>query len=770
MDKDLARYLDDTFKLVSTLTIKSQDSIDRINELLTLQYGNNAVDSNDPSSWKYYLNICGEYHFTDTPMSVVSIDTLQEIDFTKANLEIHTDTKSLYQYSTEYYYRLLERYPNQEQLILGILYPADMETAIAAEDGSILSYNKDLVESHEETLLAELEQWIKNYLIRWHVRAFHHSDSLYATAQHAQLYLQLVPRLLNLRLKRCKTPEAHTFHIKNYLASHGRLDRFLPYMTLKQKLFLYRNINYIERNVGKIDTFYWLIEKLLTDRRIPIAEFSARYLGEFNDSYDPIYQFRKKPLNTQFNVPEKDYFSLDELLAKEHKMAPANLAYSADRYKTIDNKFLTSRSHVVQTKDLESSMIDYNESVPHSLPTIVMTEWAHLAAKKIFTAAAYFIDPRTNRQRVLMSDTAYLYMLFLGLKKINLVPEIIPPILVQRARRVIKPTSDELMSIVDTKYIRSNIVAQALIENQPTVKSFPSRSTFFSYCNKVYEASLEEWYLLGNTHHVTERGYIDGMINRLYFDGWVEFADTGMKYSDWLIKHGLEDIDYTEEETKQLLADIYKAATGHIEDPTKLLKNIQAAMLAILEQLSSYSIQLIRDINQVIVKPLNWAAIRVGIDRDNTDYHSSNHEEWTRQNLKVIEYETDIAQSLSLDIKPYSLTKVTSSQQIVELAITATVKPEQVTIKDEHLLILPQMGLEASYPNQDKDTIYKTGALNYESYYELTAEQRQTIPDIYHPNIDLTSQSRYKNLDDLIRNPVLTGFKPIPITITHIGV
>jgi hypothetical protein len=62
MDKDLARYLDDTFKLASTLTIKSQDSIDRINELLTLQYGNNAVDVNDPSSWKYYLNICGEYH------------------------------------------------------------------------------------------------------------------------------------------------------------------------------------------------------------------------------------------------------------------------------------------------------------------------------------------------------------------------------------------------------------------------------------------------------------------------------------------------------------------------------------------------------------------------------------------------------------------------------------------------------------------------------------------------------------------------------------
>lgn len=769
MDKDLARYLDDTFKLASTLTIKSQDSIDRTNELLTIQYGLNAVDTNDASSWKYYQNICGEYHYTDTMMRVISIDTLQEIDFTKANLEIHTDTRELYQYGTDYYNRLLEQYPTQEQLIIGILYPADMDTAINAEDGSILSYNKKLVEDHEETLILELEQWIKRYLVRWHVRAFGHSDSLYATAQHGQLYMHLVPRILNLRLKRCKTPEAHTFHIKNYLASHGRLDRFLPYMTLKQKLFLYRNINYIERNVGKMDTFYWLIERLLTERRIPIAEFSARYLGEFDDKYDPIYQFRKKPLNTPYNVPEKDYFSLDELLAKEHKMAPGNLSYSTDKYIDINNKFKTSISHVVQTKDLESSMIDYNESVPHPLTEIIMSHWAHLAAKKIFTAAVYFIDPRTGQQRVLMSDTAYLYMLFISLKPIKLIPETIPPILTQRVRRLVKPDVAELMSVVDTKYIRNTTIAQALLDNHPEILPLSSRSAFFKLCDKIYTASLEEWYLLSNTHDVTERGYLDGMVNRFYQDSWVEFADTGMNYYDWLNKYGIPDIDYTEDETTQLLADIYKAATGHIVDPTKLLKNIQAAMIAILDQLSSYSVQLIKDINEITVTPLNWAAIRVGHNKDDLDYYSSSHEEHTRTNIRVIECETSIDRNLDLDVKPYSLTNVTSSQQLVNLLVKSTVKPEQVIIKDEHVAILPQIALEANYPDQDIKTIERIGALNYESYYRLNPEQRKAIPDIYHPNIDLTSQLPYKNLDDIIRNPVLTGFKPIPVTDQYLG-
>jgi hypothetical protein len=772
LNKDLAMYLNDTFKLASTLTIKSQDSIDRINELLILQYGNSAVDPYAPSTWKYYLNICGEHHFTNEKMYVVSIDTLEEIEFTKANLKLHTDTNELYQYGTDYYYRLLEKYPDQEQLILGILYPANMDIAINADDGSILAYDKSLVEDHEESLLIELDDWIKRYLVRWHVRAFGHSDSLYATAQHAQLYLHLVPRLLNLRLKRCKTPEAHTFHIKNYLASHGRLDRFLPYMTLKQKLFFYRNINYIERNVGKMDTFYWLIEKLLSDRKIPIAEFSARYLGSFDPEHNPNYQFRKKPLNTPYNVPEKDYFNLEEVLDKEHKMAPGNLAYARDKYIDINTKFHNSLSHVVQTKDLESSMIDYDESVPHPLREVIMSHWAYLSAKKIFTAAVYFIDPRTGQQRVLMSDTAYLYMLFITLKQINLVPTTIPPILVQRIRRLVKPDVSELNSVAEKRYLSDKTIAQKILDNQPEIIPTKSRSAFFNLAEKIYTASLEEWFLTSNTHHVIERGYLDGMVNKLYFDGWVEFADTGKNYYDWLTELGIEDIDYTEEEVHQILSDIYKAATGHVVDSTKLLKNIQAAMLAMLDQLSSYSIQLIRNINEIPVTPLAWPAIRVGrvpLDGSGSMDNNQSHIILVPINNEIIEYETTITRQLTLDIKPYSLTNVAQSKQLVKLNFITTVKPESLKLITEETLVLPRIDLESSYPGQDIKTIEKIGALNYESYYRLSDEQRHTIPDIYHTNVDLTQQLPYQNLDDIIRTTNLTGFSPMPITNRFLG-
>ena len=84
-------------------------------------------------------------------MYVGSLDTLETILFSKENLELHPLTRESYQFGTRYYYNLLNKYPNQEFLIKGILYPCDINKAIEAEDGEILSYQSDLVEEQEET-------------------------------------------------------------------------------------------------------------------------------------------------------------------------------------------------------------------------------------------------------------------------------------------------------------------------------------------------------------------------------------------------------------------------------------------------------------------------------------------------------------------------------------------------------------------------------------------------------------------------------------------
>jgi hypothetical protein len=57
----------------------------------------------------------------------------------------------------------VQAYPDQENLILGILYPADLHYAVNAKNGAILSYPSELIEPQEATLVHELEGWIQRY-------------------------------------------------------------------------------------------------------------------------------------------------------------------------------------------------------------------------------------------------------------------------------------------------------------------------------------------------------------------------------------------------------------------------------------------------------------------------------------------------------------------------------------------------------------------------------------------------------------------------------
>lgn len=607
----LKLYLEANKTLAKTLVIKSQVSIDSINDLLKLKYGTSAVDPYDPTSWKYYLNISGQYHSTDTMMMITSLDTLEDIAFTKENLQIHTTTKKEYLYGSRYYYQLVERYPEQEQLIISILYPADMQKAIAAEDGSILTYPSYLVEPQELTLLDELESFIKHQLIRWNVKAFAMSDTLYNVAQHALLYLAIVPKLLNLRVKRCHTNEVHSFHVREYLASHNRLDRYLPYLTLKQALWLYRNIRYIERNSGKVEQFKTLVDKLLTDRRVPLNEFSIRQLATFDDEYYNNVNIRRKAVNPQYNIPEKDYFDLDQLYSKERPLVYNNANYQDVELPRITHLLKTANSSVMQSKDLESAMVDYSDSLPDTLEKVLLREWAHLTAKGLYQPVLNIKDPKTLQHRLIGAKDAFIYFLYISMEAIGIHLTTIPTFINLKQRKLVLPSVNNLMGYVeDDGTLRS--VAQELLSQQPAINYIYSVDSFFNLCYVLQQTNIYQWYLLSNTHDLYRRGHIANLITHFYEDEWLILEDTSITMGDWLASKNLPVYDYDNTQANEMLKEIFTKATGLTVDNSKILKNIQRALIEILAQLSSYSVQFITEINQSRIIPLGWAAIRVG--------------------------------------------------------------------------------------------------------------------------------------------------------------
>ena len=54
-------YVDSVMELAETIVIKSEYSARLLNDYCTRQYGEGSFDSNDPETWKYFLNISGEY-------------------------------------------------------------------------------------------------------------------------------------------------------------------------------------------------------------------------------------------------------------------------------------------------------------------------------------------------------------------------------------------------------------------------------------------------------------------------------------------------------------------------------------------------------------------------------------------------------------------------------------------------------------------------------------------------------------------------------------
>ena len=605
-------YYTDCVKLAMTVVVKLNTTIDMINQLIKLKYGEESVDTNDPSSWKWYLNVSGEYHFSDTMMYVRSLDTQEEIPFTKWMLDEHPATREAYQFGTRYCRLLLEKYPEQETLIMGILYPADSQMALDAVDGDIISYPKELVESQEETLIEDLSTHIKNHLSRWRVEAFAYTHSLYLVSESAVLYTTLLPKILSLRVARCKTHEAHSFHIRMYLASHGRLDQYLPYMTLRQALFLYRNINYIEKHGGRLDTFYWLIERLLTERNIPISEFSIRHLDSFREDYRTNYLLRKKPINTQYNVPEKDFFTLDEVLSKEVVTAPYNETYSAIYRDSIDTDITNSPSSVVQTKDLESSMVDRTDSRPYTLSEVLIDHWAYLSQHGGYRNV-YVVhkDVMTGELVSLSTRDAFIYFMYVLAMRAGITLEIIPSWYANKIIRHPRPSVVELKQNIATQYLPQPNLTESLLQQCPRYENTNSRLKFYQWGKRVYESYLHHVGVISNTQTPIGRGMVKMVCDRLTMGYDVVFEETGSGYEGWLAQRGLSLEGYEIEDIDKLIKNLIEGSTGHRVDETKLLKNIQRAMIAILRQLSSYSIQLISSINEMPIRPINWGAIRL---------------------------------------------------------------------------------------------------------------------------------------------------------------
>lgn len=259
---DLITYYQEVFNFLSSLSIKFTPLADAVNEQVLNAGG--SVDAASPESWKYYLNLTGQYHPIDTAMMVLSLDTQQSILFSPQTLTLHPKTAAAYVPGNPLYAALCAQYPNQVDLIKSIVYPVlTLETAISAPDFCILAYGSAILEADEyDTILQTIRSFLSYIQRRWYFSFFSY-EPYYTWVFWGNLWQQLISIILTARILAIKTTQVHSWHIKQYLKSYG-LDDYSDVLSRTQMLFLYRNLPYIIANRGKQSNLIILADYLLS--------------------------------------------------------------------------------------------------------------------------------------------------------------------------------------------------------------------------------------------------------------------------------------------------------------------------------------------------------------------------------------------------------------------------------------------------------------------------------------------------------------------------
>ena len=603
-------YIDRIIELAAAIVIKSEHTAQAVNQRL-LETKEFAADPYDLPSWKYYLNLAGEYHSTDEIMTVVSSDNLETIVFNKQNLLRHKNTKRDYLYGTRQFGELLDRYPNQMDVILGILYPVDIDTAIAAKDHQILGWPDYLVESNEYTLINELQWFTDNFFAGHTNPQYSISHDMYMSVEIARHRLLLIQAIIVARKKRCKTIEAHSFHVAQYLASHSDLGNYHPFMTLSQAHKLYRDVKYYQRHSGTNQNLEDLTEDLLTARALPLADFNMVHdTTEQIEEITPVALFRKADMTIVPSVGTADIIDLDQMLDKESVESPGNPVFISDNQVDIEETLVYSPSATVLTKVLESATIDFSGSKIYKFHDILVSHWLYYACTGKYQAAVSATNPKTNERIVLSAKDAYILATYCLYRSRDIDPVEIPKLAAVKALRDPLPTRSDLESICDMSYIDS-FSQDELWRFVSSADPMVSIDAFYERCQNLFVLANYQRDVVAFQDHLHGRAEVYKYMLRFWCDAVFEVVPEGTTYQEFLNSKNIS-LDLSRSEYELLFAELVSKGTGEDLSTTPSLRNIQKAMLGALKSLSSYSVQFVGKMSDEQSYVMDFPMIRGG--------------------------------------------------------------------------------------------------------------------------------------------------------------
>lgn len=656
----------DNIKIVQSLVIKSEAAIDSSARYLK-SFG--IIEGDDPRTWKYYLNLSGQYHSTDTPMVVISADTKTSIIFDKTILTSHPLTVAEYQRGTVLRSELERKYPKQLDLIERILYPIDIEVAIAAKDFEILYYDKRTIAANETNLIPNLQKWIHRFSKRWFNRDYTIVDTLYTADFMAKLFLLMVTEIANIRLANSKTKYVSQWHVWVYLSGFYGLGDYREYVTLEQSLYLYKNIAKIRKNMGSNSILKDLVENILHPVYLEAYRFDMYKLeNKFIEERKFRPRFNKALLyDENIEVDEVSMIESREMMELTKDIALFNPTNIDERSVELEQGVNNSIDNTRASKAIEISQVEGPVGTFANMTELRMTYWMYLSAKGLYNSAVRISIP--GKVEMNLSPLNCLIMLIYSLERskgkaaheiASINPDyyqstssynddgVWPNILIEDGKAVYPTNVDDFVQygkipfiqvshvIPDTYRDRSDIVklldpehvyvdgaTDLLYQDLVGLREVTSVTELGDFCDSI---ALQQFKFIRATSAHAKTGLgeslIDTAASALLENRFMHIATYGKTWDEWATEIEFDDSGLEPDDFESIAFSCLQGAAG-IDTTHRTMPEAQLAMIEIVDLLTSYGLIVLKGKALNAADRLDWFDMIV--DRTGDEQHSTYH-------------------------------------------------------------------------------------------------------------------------------------------------
>jgi len=252
MVKKFESFEQDISTFVNSIIFKHSNFALHVNNILDDSKAiKRSYNPKDKTTWKYYMNLAGEYYVTDEKIVFIDPTTDETLTLTKTLLKAKPYLSDLITTDTTLSKYLKAEYPSQISTIVGMVTNKTIKEVVDLPDLSILYYNKDVLVNHNEEYISFIEKRLKYYMDTFYNKYSYFYRPTYVNTFVNVLNSCLINDLRDYVLKTINTYRVNDFFINHKLESNSMR---VTHLSKHVKYRLYKSIDSLVNNKGSVKT------------------------------------------------------------------------------------------------------------------------------------------------------------------------------------------------------------------------------------------------------------------------------------------------------------------------------------------------------------------------------------------------------------------------------------------------------------------------------------------------------------------------------------